>query len=220
MAYRIFTHALLSSLFATSLVADYIDDFSKPELKSRFSERGTWSFKDRQAHCKWDSSIITVKKWPKKTITKKSATIGWKNSFNEGVMEFEVKTKDIKLALIGFVNYTDQKKSHVFFIHMAKSSYINAWPEDLKAGEHKSKQKKERLTVKEIPGISTFKDGEWTKVKFSFKGKKATLQIGGHSAQIEHAAFSRRKDVINFHFTEGEVRLRNFKITPVEKKDK
>jgi len=194
----------------------YKDDFTKEKLESRVVNRGTWTFKDKQASCKWGEDVIKKIVRKDKTITKRSASICWNTNYQNGTLEFEILAEKNKSALIGF---NGDGTGHIFFISMSSNgkSGITAWGKDLEPKQKHRDHVKEKLVVKDIPGTKSFKEGEWTKVKFTFQDDNVVISIGDHTARLKHPAFGRKKANTQFNFSEGSVRIRNFTITPSDK---
>lgn len=205
-------YSLTFSVFFALLAHGYEDDFSLKEKESRLINRGKWFFQDNEAHCTWDEDVIQIIERKDKTVTKKSASIGWNAGFTDGSVEFEIWRAENKSVLIGFNHNT---KGHIFSLNLAHGkSGLTLWGKDLELGQKHSTHQKEKAVIPSLSGMEALKEGEWTAVKFTFSGEKLHIKIGEEEAEVEHSAFGRDKEYTQLNFINGTVRLRHFRITP------
>ena len=181
------------------------DNFSQEVLESRTISRGKWSIKENMASSIWskESAVKTPKGF------KRSHRIAWNAEFDNGSIEMQVHTKDIKSILIGM-----DGKGHICYLTFNEDSFkAVVFPTDKVKGWVK---KTNKYATKDIPSIKAFKQNEWTDVKMTTKGNTLQLQIGDYKTTVEDVGFGRHKKSFTFNFTEGEVKIRNVKVTKIK----
>ena len=196
--------ALIASIIALSANESFIDNFSNPELKDRQAQRGEWKFADNTASC------ISSKELYNK-YHNHGPILKWPRDCTSGTIEFKIKTNNCSRFV-----FTLNGDGHIFRVCLADKSQNNKWIKTRAiawATKSSKENKGDSFHPEGMPDLSSI-NNQWIQFKLSITGEKGYLQIGNFSNEINHKAFSRKKNTIMASFAHGDFAIKNFKFTP------
>jgi hypothetical protein len=198
---------LVGAVLATtvSFAAEFSDDFSKSDVKTRQAQRGDWKFENNEARCVSDPKLY-------KKFKNHGPILKWPGEFKDGVIEFEVWPQKCQRLV-----FTLNGDGHIFRVILldpqatgaaAKgSSRIIAW-----ATKSSKENKGTSIRPKGLPELTAV-DGKWTRVRLTVSGNKGELSIGDFKTKIDHAALGRAKNLVMISFAQGSLAVRGFKMS-------
>jgi hypothetical protein len=198
---QFFSFALASFVFVPLAYGDgFQDDFSNPDLESRQALRGKWTFKDGTAHCVADPELY-------KKFDNHGPILRWPAEFTDGTLEFEFQPKNCQRVII-----TLNEKGHVFrmLFHDAQRTRFFGW-----IGQSSKTNKPKTIAKEGVPTINDL-NGKWVKSKIVFRGNTADITYGDYQATLEHEAIGRKKGEFTISFADGEIAVRNVRLTTAE----
>lgn len=201
--------------FATSLMflpsgfaADqFVDNFNQPKLDGRLAERGEWQFRDGVASCLADPELY-------KKFKNHGPILKWPREFHDATVDFEMKATNCQRVV-----FTLNGEGHIFRVTLADETPNAAAgkskvPTRIIAWATQSSKQNKGDTIKpaglpDLPAVNR----KWVRVKLDVKGTHATLTIGDFQTKLKHAALGRDKNMVTLTFAQGEIAVRNFRMT-------
>ncbi len=173
-----------------------IDGFSGPKHENRQALRGEWVYQDGVASCVSDPELY-------KEFKNHGPILRWPAKFTDGTVEFEFKPQDCQRVVI-----TLNEEGHVFRISLREPerTSIFGW-----IGRSSKENKSQEIAKEAVPSLDQL-NGKWTKVKMSFKGDQARIQIGDYKANLQHGSIGRKKGEFTFSFAFGSCSIRNVSV--------
>ena len=172
------------------------DSFSSPTHETRQALRGDWIFQNGVASCVSDPVLY-------KEFKNHGPILRWPTEFTDGTVEFEFKPEDCQRIVI-----TLNEDGHVFRMSLREpeNTRIFGW-----IGRSSKENKAKEIAREGVPPLKSI-NGKWTKVKMTFNGDRAQIQIGDYKADLKHGSIGRKKGEFTFSFAFGSCAIRGVSV--------
>ena len=172
------------------------DSLSSPTHEARQALRGDWIFQNGVASCVSDPVLY-------KEFKNHGPILRWPTEFTDGTVEFEFKPEDCQRIVI-----TLNEDGHVFRMSLREpeNTRIFGW-----IGRSSKENKAKEIAREGVPPLKSI-NGKWTKVKMTFNGNRAQIQIGDYKADLKHGSIGRKKGEFTFSFAFGFCAIRGVSV--------